>query len=137
MLKYDNHLTAKEYCYLREAVGWVAIQEDQAQSGLDHTNFIITCRDGENIVGAARILWDKGYIAYLADVMVKPEYQKQGIGKKMVQECISYIDSELKEGWRVKIVLLAAKGKEAFYDKFGFEVRPNENDGAAMQMWRE
>ena len=137
MLVYNNTLSAKEYCELRAAVGWVAIVEDQAQSGLDQSNFVIACRDGENIVGAARILWDKGYIAYLADVMVKPEYQKQGIGKKMVQECISYIDSELKEGWRVKIVLLAAKGKEAFYDKFGFEVRPNENDGAAMQMWRE
>ena len=57
MLKYDNHLTAKEYCYLREAVGWVAIQEDQAQSGLEHTNFIITCRDGERAVASARILW--------------------------------------------------------------------------------
>ena len=33
-------------------------------------------------------LWDKGYIAYLADVIVNPEYQGQGIGKKMVQEWI-------------------------------------------------
>lgn len=137
MLKYNNILSAKEYCELRAAVGWVAIVEEQAQSGLDDTDFLIACRDGENIVGAARIIWDKGYVAYLADVMVKPEYQKQGIGKKMVNECISYIDSQLKDGWRVKIILLAAKGKEEFYDKFGFEVRPNENDGAAMQMWRE
>ena len=136
MLTYNNALSAKEYCELRTSVGWQAIVEEQAQSGLDNSAFVIVCRDGENIVGSARILWDKGYIAYLADVMVKPEYQKQGIGKKMVEECISYIDNQLKEGWRVKIVLLAAKGKDPFYEKFGFEIRPNENDGPAMQMWR-
>ena len=24
-----------------------------------------------------------------------------------------------------------------FYEKFGFQVRPNENDGAGMQVWRK
>jgi predicted N-acetyltransferase YhbS len=97
---------------------------------------VIACRDDDAIVGCARIFWDKGYIAYLADVMVKPAYQGQGIGKKLVEECICYIDRQLKEGWRIKIVIVSAKGKEPFYERFGFEVRPNENDGAGMQLWR-
>ena len=90
---------------------------------------------GRNIIGCARIFWDKGYIAYLADVMVKPEYQKQGIGKRLVNECIQYITNQLKAGWRIKIVIVSAKGKEHFYERFGFEARPNENAGAGMQMW--
>lgn len=81
MLEYNNELSAKEYCELRSAVGWQPLIEEQAQSGLNNSDFMIACRDGEKIVGCARIFWDKGYIAYLADVMVKPEYQKQGIGK--------------------------------------------------------
>ena len=136
MLTYCNILSAKEYCELRSAVAWKPIPEDQAQSGLDHSDFVVACRDGETIVGCARIFWDKGYIAYLADVMVKPAYQRQGIGKRLVDECISYIDCQLKEGWRIKIVIVSAKGKEPFYERFGFEVRPNENDGAGMQLWR-
>ena len=68
--------------------------------------------------------------------MVKPKYQKQGIGKKLVSECIAYIDSQLKDGWRIKIIIVSAKGKEQFYEKFGFEQRPNEHDGAGMQVWR-
>ena len=136
MLTYNNCLTASEYCRLRSAVGWQPIAEDQAKSGLEHSDFIVACRDGEKIVGCARIFWDKGYIAYLADVMVTPEYQKRGIGKKLVKECIGYIDSQLKEGWRIKIVIVSAKGKEAFYEKFGFALRPNLNDGAGMQLWR-
>ena len=136
MLTYCNILSTKEYCDLRSAVAWRPIPEDQARSGLDHSDFVVACRDGETIVGCARIFWDKGYIAYLADVMVKPAYQGQGIGKKLVEECISYIDRQLKEGWRIKIVIVSAKGKEPFYERFGFEIRPNENDGAGMQLWR-
>ena len=136
MLNYNHILSAKEYCELRSAVAWKPIPEDQAQSGIDHSDFVIACRDNDEIVGCARIFWDKGYIAYLADVMVKPDYQRQGIGKRLVDECIAYIDRQLKEGWRIKIVIVSAKGKEPFYERFGFEVRPNENDGAGMQLWR-
>ena len=136
MLEYNNILSAKEYCELRAAVGWQALIEEQAQSGLVNSDFVVACRDGDQIVGCARIFWDKGYIAYLADVMVKPEYQKQGIGKKLVSECIGYIDGQLKDGWRIKIVIVSAKGKEPFYEKFGFQLRPNAHDGAGMQLWR-
>lgn len=136
MLDYNNILSAGEYCELRAAVDWKPIVEDQAQSGIEHSDFVIACRDDETIVGCARVFWDKGYIAYLADVMVKPDYQRQGIGKRLVDECIGYIDRQLKEGWRIKIVIVSAKGKEPFYERFGFEVRPNEKDGAGMQLWR-
>lgn len=135
MIEYNNMLSVEEYCELRSAVGWLAILEEQAKSGLDNSDFIIACRDGKHIVGCARIFWDKGYIAYLADVIVKPEYQMRGIGKVLVNECIQYITRQLKNGWRIKIVIVSAKGKEHFYEKFGFEMRPNENDGAGMQMW--
>ena len=52
-------------------------------------------------------------------------------------ECIGFVDSMLKEGWRIKIVIVASKGKERFYEKFGFVERPNESEGAGMNMWRE
>ena len=135
-MEYNNILSAKEYCLLRDAVSWAPLVEEQAQSGLDHSDFIVACRDGNTIVGCARVFWDKGYIAYLADVMVKPEYQKQGIGTRLVQSCIDYIDRQLQPGWRIKIVIVSAKGKEPFYEKFGFQLRPNEHDGAGMQLWR-
>lgn len=136
MLKYNNILSVTEYCELPSMVEWPPITEEQAQAGLDNSDFIIACREDNVIVGSARLFWDKGYIAYLADVMVKPEYQKQGIGKHLVDECILYIDNQIKANWRIKIVIVSAKGKEPFYEKLGFEIRPNENDGAGMQMWR-
>ena len=136
MLEYSHEISAEEYCGLRSAVGWAPLAAEQAASGLAHSDFLIACRDAGRIVGCARIFWDKGYIAYLADVMVRPEYQGRGIGQRLVSECIGYIDGQLKEGWRVKIVIVASKGKETFYEQFGFRVRPNDSDGAGMDLWR-
>jgi len=41
------------------------------------------------------------------------------------------------EGWRVKIVIVASKGKEFFYEKLGLKVRPNDDNVLGMAMWRE
>ena len=43
--------------------------------------------------------------------------------------------SDMKPGYKVKMTLNSAKGKEAFYEKFGFRVRPNDHAGAGMDQW--
>lgn len=135
MLDYGCGITLQEYCELREAVGWFALTKEQAQAGLDHTDHIASCRDNGNIVGSARIFWDKGYIALLCDVMVKPEYQGHGVGKRLVADCIRYVFDQLQNDMRIKIIVMSAKGKEKFYEKLGFQSHPNDNDGAGMQLW--
>ena len=45
MLTYCNNLSVKDYCDLRTSVGWPFISDDQAQSGLDNSDFIISCVD--------------------------------------------------------------------------------------------
>ena len=41
----------------------------------------------------------------------------------------------MKPGYKVKITLNSAKGKETFYEQFGFKVRPNDDAGAGMDQW--
>lgn len=134
-LAYKEFVSVSDYNTLREAVKWGKLVEEQAQQGLMGSAYVVGCYDGPQIAGCARIIWDGGYIAYLADVMVMPEYQGMGIGRHMVELAIEFVKAQLKEGWKIKIVLIAAKGKEAFYEKFGFHERPNENDGAGMDLW--
>lgn len=134
---YKNGIRVDDYNHLRAAVGWRVLNKEQAQAGLDHSSRVISCYENGKIAGSARILWDGGYIAYLADVMVMPAYQKCGIGKTLVEQLITFLRSQLQAGWRIKIVLVSAKGKEPFYKKFGFIERPNECDGAGMNLWIE
>lgn len=86
-------------------------------------------------MGCARVIWDYGYISYLSDVMVLPGYQHMGIGRRMVEEAVSFMKSQLRDGWKIKMVLVSAKNKERFYERFGFEIRPNPNGGAGMELW--
>lgn len=39
-------------------------------------------------------------------------------------------------GDKIMFILGAAKGKEDFYEKFGFKQRPNDFSGSGMSMWK-
>lgn len=136
-LRYRPAVSTEDYCHLREAVGFSAICPEQAGAGLAGSAYIVGCYDDGAAVGSARVLWDGGYTAYLTDVMVLPDYQGLGIGSKMVEDCLDYLRGRLRPGWRVKVHLLAGKGREGFYEPFGFVQRPNEAAGSAMDMWME
>lgn len=76
-----------------------------------------------------------GYVVIITDVIILPEYQGSGIGKCLMQDMMNYIHTNLKEGQSVLINLMAAKDKELFYERFGFEQRPTGTLGAGMTQW--
>lgn len=136
-LKYENKINYKDYNRLRDEVKWGALPEEQAKIGLNNSAYVIACRDGENVIATARVIWDGGYAAYICDVMVSPEYQRKGIGSQMINKIMNYLKNQLKSGWKIMITLVSAQGKESFYEKFGFEKRPNEYLGNGMSQWIE
>ena len=129
-LHYTSKMTGEEYNEMRVSVGWRPITEGQAERGIAHTTFL-------EIVAMGRILFDFGYTAYLGDVIVRPEYQGRGIGRKIVEMLIGMTMESAHEDERIMFILGAAKGKEEFYEKMGFIRRPNEESGAGMTMWRK
>ncbi|MCR5384644.1 MAG: GNAT family N-acetyltransferase [Saccharofermentans sp.] len=135
MIRFTDYITSEEYMELRRQVGWCEFPLEEAQAGIDNSYMITCARDEEKAIGVVRLLWDGGYIAFLSDVIVDPDYQGQGIGKKLVESVIKRVKADMKPGYKVKMCLMAAKGKEPFYEKFGFSERPNENLGAGMDQW--
>ena len=137
MIRYVDYISPEEYMGLRKKVGWIEFPLEEAKASIDNAYMVICVRDDDKAVGVVRLLWDRGYIAFLSDVIVDPDYQGQGIGRKLVESCIERIRQSMKPGYKVKLTLNAAQGKEAFYEKFGFRVRPNEHAGPAMDQWFE
>lgn len=135
MIRFVDYISPEEYLELRRKVGWREFPIEEARNGIDNAYMVQCARDDGKAIGVMRLLWDGGYVAYLSDVIVDPEYQGQGIGKTLVESCIQRIKSEMKPGYKVKLCLLAAKGKEPFYTKLGFGERPNEELGAGMDQW--
>ena len=45
--KYGYEIPVKEYDSIRESVGWKVLEEEQAQKGLEGSEFLIAAYDGE------------------------------------------------------------------------------------------
>ena len=134
-IEYVNYISVEDYTLLRDSVGFRKIPFRQATRGLKNTAYQVAAKDGDRVIGMARILWDGGYTAYLADVIVHPEYQGRHIGQQMVKNIVGYLRSQLEPGESILFSLGAAKEKEPFYLKLGFENRPNGHQGAGMSQW--
>ncbi len=133
-MEITNTVTAEEYLGLRQSVGWSVFPVEQAQSGLDNSH-VICIRDNGKAVAIARVIWDHGYAVLIADVIVLPEYQGQGLGRMLMENVIKFIRAQLKPGYRIMASLLAAEEKAEFYKKFGFIERPSEFFGPGMHQW--
>ena len=135
-IDYTETMTGEEYNELRESVDWKLLSQGQAERGLEHTTFLVAAREELKIIGMGRVLFDFGYTAYLGDVIVRPEYQGKGIGTQIVTLLMEKTMNAAEGGERIMFILGAAKGKEAFYKRFGFKERPNDFSGSGMTMWK-
>jgi GNAT superfamily N-acetyltransferase len=134
MITYSDQISVEEYNALRNSVGWKEIKPERAKRGINNSVCFVAA-EGEKPVGLARLISDGGYVSAIFDVIVNPDYQKQGIGTELMKRVMRYIADDLGENENQMICLLAAKGKEDFYKRFGFEERPNDNTGAGMSQW--
>jgi GNAT superfamily N-acetyltransferase len=124
---------AEEYNLLRTKVGWASPPLEVVAPGLRGSAFCVCARADGKLVGMARIIGDGGLVYYLQDVIVDPSRQGQGIGRRLMDRTMEFIR---RRAVRHTIVgLMAAKGKESFYEPYGFKVRPNEGMGPGMTMF--
>ena len=68
----------------------------------------------------ARMIGDMGLNYYIKDVVVRPEYQKKGIGKMLINELLKFINDNGVSDTDIFVELCAMPDKIPFYEKFGF-----------------
>jgi GNAT superfamily N-acetyltransferase len=126
--------TIEEYRTLRRAVGWWDVDDAAAGRGLEAALFsICVLRDGD-IIGCGRIVGDGGLYYYVQDIIVIPEYQGRGIGRRIMKEVMDFLEAEARPG--AFLGLMAARGKGGFYDRYGFERRHPESPGM-FRVWKD
>lgn len=135
-IKYINRTpTADEFNDLTEAVDWGRRENEIVEEALNNTLYSICVYDGDRLIGYGRIIGDKTIFLYIHDVMVIPEYQRKQIGTGIMEKLLEQIDEYKKVNPHIRTYLGASKGKETFYEKFGFVSRPNEELGAGMILY--
>ena len=131
----DNILTAKDFLKLRESAGWSgATTEEQLEEGINNSLFTVAAIYDNQVIGMGRVVGDRFYICYIQDLIVLPEFQGKGIGKAIMEKLIAYIQDGILPDTDIMVGLFSAKGKEEFYEKFGFSTRADNNRGAGMEM---
>ena len=66
------------------------------------------------------MIGDIGLDYFIKDVVVRPEYQKMGVGKLLVNELLNFIRKNGISGTNIFVELCAEPDKIPFYEKFGF-----------------
>ena len=116
-----NELTAEEFISLWESVWGQGPTPEQTRLALAHTLFRVSVYDGGKVIAMARMIGDLGLCYYIKDVVVRPEYQGQGIGRTLIEALLKFVRENGVSGTQIFVELCAMPDKIPFYQKFGFE----------------
>lgn len=80
-----------------------------------NSNLIISAWLNNELIGISRAITDFCYACYFSDLSVKSEYQKEGIGKRLIKL------TEKEIGKETALILLSAPIAMEYYPKIGFD----------------
>lgn len=124
--------SVEEYIHLRRSVDWPCPSNQVIEKSLNNSTYFICAVEDGRVIGMSRLVGDHSFIYFVADVIVLPEYQNQGIGTALMEKIMTYLKDNMPE--HSYITLMSAKGREAFYEKFGFFKRPTDDFGYGMMI---
>ncbi len=131
-IELDELSPAKEdFIKLHQTTGWNAkglYTYDQLYTAICNSWYSISIYHNRKLIGFGRIISDGIYQTLICDVMVHPEYQGQGMGKKIIEALLKKCEEEGIK-W---VQLFCAKGKQEFYHKLGFISRESEAPGMSI-----
>jgi GNAT superfamily N-acetyltransferase len=87
---------------------------------LRNADIVATARDGARLVGVSRAVTDYAFCCYLSDLAVDSAYQRQGIGRRLIEETHRAAGAEA-----TTLLLVAAPAAEAYYPHIGMVRRPS------------
>ena len=121
MIIEKRNPSISEYLNLRNEVGWWEVEKETIEKALNNSLYSVVAIDSGKVIGVGRIIGDGGLYFYIQDLIVHPDYQNKGIGKRLMKELMDYIDEQAADG--AFIGLMSAKGYDKFYESFGFKAR--------------
>ena len=117
--KKNDTISFEEIFPLYEAVGWTNYTTNPTmfKNALEHSLFLISARDEEGkLIGFLRAVGDGYSIVYIQDIIVLPEYQRQGIGTQLLRQTLE----RFKEVYQMILTTDSEFKTIAFYESNGF-----------------
>ena len=108
----------EDYRRLRSVVGLSPKSVEAATLGLANTLYGVSLTLGENIIGMGRIIGDGGCFFVVVDIAVQPEYQRRGLGKRIMGALDAWLRANTLNSSNVS--LFADGDARHLYARYGF-----------------
>ena len=111
--------TTERFMELREAAGMAPRSREGVECGLPNTVYGVTVVETESgeTVGMARVVGDGATVFHVCDMAVHPDHQRQGLGSRMMNAIMAYVDEHAPESAYVNLMA----DVDGFYEQWGFE----------------
>ncbi len=121
--RLEPNLGAEEFIsvLVRSTLGERRPVDDRAriEGMLQQADLIVTARLDCQLVGVSRALTDFQFCTYLSDLAVDAAHQRQGIGKRLIEE------THLAAGKHTMLILIAAPKAASYYPQIGMTQHPS------------
>ena len=117
--KTNDAISFEEILPLYEAVGWSNYTSNPTmlQNALEHSLFLISARDEDGkLVRFLRVVGDGYSILYIQDIIVLPDYHRQGIGTQLLRQTLKHF----QEVYQIILTTDSEVKTIAFYEANGF-----------------
>ncbi len=119
-------MTIKDYTEYKEAeilrlyaeVGWTAYTDapDTLRKGFENSLLTLAAYEGTTLLGLVRAVGDGHTIIFVQDILVRPDYQRQGIGSALLRAVLErYADVR-----QIELVTDNTPKTRVFYQSAGF-----------------
>lgn len=130
IFKENQHLPEKAVHALYDSVGWSAYTKDMEKllRGIQNS-FTITAYKEQELIGLVRYITEEETILFVQDLLVKPDFQRQGVGGEL-------LDRVLNKHPEVNQNLLLTDRTEntiCFYKRQGFKMAEDQEAAAFVK----
>lgn len=120
MITYKQHpqLDFQAVLDLYDSVGWTGYtnRPDMLHLALEHSLFVLAAFDGNRLVGLLRAVGDGHSIVFIQDILVLPTYQRQGIGRHLLEQAVAHFP----EIYQLHLLTDNTEKTRSFYEAIGF-----------------
>jgi N-acetylglutamate synthase-like GNAT family acetyltransferase len=118
--KADLDLYQLQALFNKSAFWAIDRQIEDLQIAIDRSDPVISAWDGDLLIGFARATSDGIYRATIWDVVIDADYQRLGLGRKLVKTVLDH-------PWMIRVerIYLSTTHQQGFYERMGFE--PNSS----------
>ncbi|HEM3193958.1 GNAT family N-acetyltransferase [Streptococcus suis] len=116
--KQNPQLDFQAVLDLYASVDWTGYtsRPEMLEKSLEHSLLVLAAFDSDRLVGLLRAVGDGYSIVFIQDILVLPTYQRQGIGRHLLEQAVTHFPGI----YQLHLLTDNTEKTRSFYEELGF-----------------